>query len=726
MISQLEFKNAVATVTPTNHVFVVDVSYSMYNVLPKIRQHLKNNLASLVKAKDTVSILYFSSRNQCGTVFVGQPVNTLEDLTDVHTAIDRYLKPIGCTGFVDPLKLSMDVANQLSEQNNNLNSLIFMTDGYDNEWSNDQILKECMMLPRSFTDISFLEYGWHCNRKLLEQMSEATGALHKFTENYEAYEPAFEEIISANTAKRVEVEVGDATHLVYIDDGIIRIVNAHNGIALVPENVSTAWSVGDNALEAVDTIDDEQILYVTLYYAVHTMNPDLVWKILKKLGDVRLIKAYDNCFTKQDYSNAKDLIAGAVLSTANRFVDGIDYNMVPDENAITVADVLNVLVSANAVVDTNSEFFSYNRTGRASVQKEDDTIAQLSDQIANASTAEERKELAMKLVEHEEWTPKFTPCPLSLVSMNKLVSNGSRPNISINTDIKGSVAIPESIQIKYGLPHKVDTKIYRNYTVVKDGIINMKQLPVIIHESQLETLVNTGVKGDVYNMDPIKGDVSIIVHLDSVPLVNRAMTKGLSGKDFLTKHVQLQELKAMQKVFKFYREELVGKVNATGLADKYGADAAKFLSENGIRDYGFSPKSTRAESTDFYMSKELNVKIKTLSSLPSVNAVIKKIETGKKLNAADHLMKLALDSYEQLKSMCDTDEQLAENLKAQTANKIGKVRFLESELSKTMYGIVVAHSWFADMELEDTKMSIPYNGYTFDCEIVLEEKKIKI
>lgn len=726
MISQLEFKNAVATVTPTNHVFVVDVSYSMYNVLPKIRQHLKNNLASLVKAKDTVSILYFSSRNQCGTVFVGQPVNTLEDLTDVHTAIDRYLKPIGCTGFVDPLKLSMDVANQLSEQNNNLNSLIFMTDGYDNEWSNDQILKECMMLPRSFTDISFLEYGWHCNRKLLEQMSEATGALHKFTENYEAYEPAFEEIISANTAKRVEVEVGDATHLVYIDDGIIRIVNAHNGIALVPENVSTAWSVGDNALEAVDTIDDEQILYVTLYYAVHTMNPDLVWKILKKLGDVRLIKAYDNCFTKQDYSNAKDLIAGAVLSTANRFVDGIDYNMVPDENAITVADVLDVLVSANAVVDTNSEFFSYNRTGRASVQKEDDTIAQLSDQIASASTAEERKELAMKLVEHEEWTPKFTPCPLSLVSMNKLVSNGSRPNISINTDIKGSVAIPESIQIKYGLPHKVDTKIYRNYTVVKDGIINMKQLPVIIHESQLETLVNTGVKGDVYNMDPIKGDVSIIVHLDSVPLVNRAMTKGLSGKDFLTKHVQLQELKAMQKVFKFYREELVGKVNATGLADKYGADAAKFLSENGIRDYGFSPKSTRAESTDFYMSKELNVKIKTLSSLPSVNAVIKKIETGKKLNAADHLMKLALDSYEQLKSMCDTDEQLAENLKTQTANKIGKVRFLESELSKTMYGIVVAHSWFADMELEDTKMAIPYNGYTFDCEIVLEEKKIKI
>ena len=72
MITNIEFKNAVAKPTPTNHVFVCDVSGSMYNELPRIRQHLKNNLATLVKQDDTVSILYFSSRGQFGSVFVGE------------------------------------------------------------------------------------------------------------------------------------------------------------------------------------------------------------------------------------------------------------------------------------------------------------------------------------------------------------------------------------------------------------------------------------------------------------------------------------------------------------------------------------------------------------------------------------------------------------------------------------------------------------------------------
>jgi len=50
----------------TNHIFVVDVSGSMYNELPLIRTQLKNKLSNLMKEGDTISIVWFSGRNDAG------------------------------------------------------------------------------------------------------------------------------------------------------------------------------------------------------------------------------------------------------------------------------------------------------------------------------------------------------------------------------------------------------------------------------------------------------------------------------------------------------------------------------------------------------------------------------------------------------------------------------------------------------------------------------------
>jgi hypothetical protein len=703
----------------------------MYQSLPKMRKMLKESLPTLVKDGDTVSIIYFSGSNQCGTIFTGEEIKSINDLTSINSAIDKYLTPIGCTSFIKPLELAFDTAKELTSRNGLLNSIVFISDGYHNEGgSRNDILKTCEKLPLVFSDINFIEYGYYVDRDLFEKMTKATDALHTFAENYDAFVPAFQDIISCGKAVKIEVEVGNAEQAVYIDSGRIYTVNAVNGITLIPEHVAQVWAVGSTTIDSVDSIDDVQVLYVLLHNAVTNMNPDLAWKVLKKLGDVRLIKAYDNCFTKQDYSNAKDMISEAVVDTTKRFVDGIDYNMVPDENAVTVSDVLNVLVNNNAMVDIKSEHFSYNRTGRATTQKADDTIDKLSDAISNAETAVERKALAMQMVEHEEWTPEFTNVE-TLVPMNKLVSNGSRPNISINTDMKGFVTIPQSLQDKYGLPSTVDSKIYRNYTVVKDGIINMKNIPVIVPSDAIHAIMDTGVNFTQYQSErAIGGEVALLIHIDSVPLVNRSMAKNISGNKFLTDQVKLQALKARAKVFKHFRDELLGgrsATNAAKMAELYGADAAKFLSENGLRDYGFSPKVERAESTDFYMSKELNVKIKTLSSLPAVNAVQKKIDTNKKLNAADTVMKLAMDDYQSAVELFDNDtDALIDFITTQTKNTIGKTRFLESELSKVMYGIVVAKSWFADMDLEDTTMQIDYAGFKFDVTIELEEKKISI
>jgi len=732
-ISNIEFKNAVAKPTPTNHVFVCDVSGSMYNELPRIRTHLKNNLATLVKPNDTVSILYFASKGQYGSVFVGEKIKTISDLSGINDAIDRFLRPTGCTGFVEPLNLAVQVATDLQADNGNLNSLIFLTDGYDNCWRTDDILKACSALPLAFNNIAFLEYGYYVNRPLLEKMAEATNALHKFVEGFDQYEPAFNDIISAQTSARIEVNVGDATHAIYIDEGRVYVVNAANGIALIPEHIKNVWAIGENAINDVDSFDpvnDQQVLYVVLYHALQTMNPDLAWKVLKKVGDVRLIKAYDNCFTKQDYSNAKDLISSCVVDPAQRLVDGVDYNMVPDENAFTLVDALELLAESDTEIDLSSPHWAYNRTGRVRTQKDDTTLDELSAQIANASTAEERKELAAKMVDYEVWKPEFNQTTTK-VSLKHLVGNSSRPNISINTDLAGYVEIPAGYRQKFGLPKQIETKQVRNFTIVKDGIVNVKQLPL---ETDIQTLKNLRASGlTIKPLEKIGEDrMSVLVDFTSLPLINRAMTRGISGKEYVTDCVHLEVLKARQKVLKFLRDGSIGRGNAKGLAELYGEDAATWLSEQGIRDYGFSPKVSTGESTDVYMSKELNVKIKGASSLPAVAATVKKRdENKKKLNAADQMIIFAYDSVQKEIKELDKD-QLVKYLEVETRNAINSVRSLNNRLSRVMYGIVVGHAWFADLDFEETEVTVPGKEVNeffkddFVCSIVLEEKEIKI
>lgn len=42
----------------TNHVYLVDVSGSMYGSLPMMRKHLKNTVSMVTQPEDTFSIIY--------------------------------------------------------------------------------------------------------------------------------------------------------------------------------------------------------------------------------------------------------------------------------------------------------------------------------------------------------------------------------------------------------------------------------------------------------------------------------------------------------------------------------------------------------------------------------------------------------------------------------------------------------------------------------------------
>lgn len=121
---------------PTNFIFAIDVSGSMSGDLGYIRTQLKNKLPQLVKESDTVTIVWFSGRNDAGILMEEVEIKSLKKLQDINAAIDRFLKPVGMTAFHKPLVLAKEAIQRIKKNRlEGVFSLIFLTDGGNNDCS---------------------------------------------------------------------------------------------------------------------------------------------------------------------------------------------------------------------------------------------------------------------------------------------------------------------------------------------------------------------------------------------------------------------------------------------------------------------------------------------------------------------------------------------------------------------------------------------------------------
>lgn len=636
-----------------NHVYVVDVSGSMYRDLPQVRQHLKNAITLVAQPNDTFSVIWFSGRGQCGTVFENLLVNDLTAVSAMHTAIDRWLTPRGLTGFVDPINLAMT----LSLKPGNVNSFIMMTDGYDNQSRRDEILKRTAELRNVYQSVSFIEFGYYADREMIGKMAEAVNGLHLFADGVIDYQSVLESAIQGTArVNNIAVNVNKrAKHCIFNYKGQIRIVPVVDGVAEVPEDVGRVHSIVPK--DVLGKQLSVEHLYMILYYAAKQEIDKLVWDTLQALGDVHLVNMYQNAFTKQELSEFFALVEKCVTDETARYQAGKSDNAVPNKNAKTIVDLLSYLSGVDdCQIITDSPYWEYNRTSRASVVADEDQVL-----------------------------PRFVPSKTANgFSLRGLVFNSSRPNISIGATVQGQVELPEN---DFGLK-RVPSHIHRNYTVIKDGIKNMKHLPILMGVNAFDS-IKTEYPHEV--IEEGNGKVYVVFNLQLIPVINRGAVENVELSQLTSNIVNLEYLKAAQKVLNTLLDEQGGsKAKISGLSDQYGEDAAKWLSSIGVRDYGFSPVGTKSvEATDVYMSVELDYKLAGVSSLPSIAAVRKKIADNKKLNLADQMIADNLTLYTGM------DEQRLEMTK--TGVVVAK-RLIEKHLALGTYSLILGRKWFGDDE----------------------------
>jgi Mg-chelatase subunit ChlD len=738
IIKQKDETVVVSKPVPVNFIINIDVSGSMSWELNEIRKQLKNKLPNLIKEGDTVSIIWFSGNRDAGILKEEVEIKSLTNLKDLNDAIDRFLKPVGLTAFAKPLELTKEVISRIKKNRpNSIFSLLFLTDGYNNDCSWSEVTKQLSTLTTDLSSSTFIEYGLYADSKRLTEMAEALGGEKISASNFEDYDVIFADKISKNltSTKKVTIDIVDNKHNFVFsvsDDNEVLVYGVNNGQILINDNIEKIYYFSELALsdnELTFTSETNKDLAKVLYSAIYvlsdrTLNND-VELIYSVLGDKYTFDLFNNSFGKQKLNQYKQYIKECVSDETKRFIEGRIEDLVLDENTYCFLDLINDLSAEGNLFYPNHQDFNYKRIGAKKVSSANKISKELAEKIAQCDNLNELQTLVQQELDSIPGELKFINNePNKGYKLSDLVYNESRCNLSVRVKFEGYVDLPTN---QFGI-QRINTFIYRTFTLVKDGILNISKLPVTLTP---ETIAKIGL---FVNLKNVTEDI-ITIDFSSLPIINRSMVKSISATDLAKQEWTLLKLQANKKVYDHYDKTLFPKVSK-GFIDTYGKEAEEYLKSIGITDFnGFAPKTTNAESTDFYMSVLLETKVAGYSSLPKVTDVITKIEKGTALKPTELLMADAVNDYNnqitsELYLSQDTEVQksiLEKWLKKVKTDFITEKRRVMNEIAKIKFGLILSKGWFKEfssfdentleLELDDKKVK-----FTFD----LKEEEVKI
>lgn len=691
---------------PIHHLIAVDVSGSMYSDLPELRLHLKNKLSSLVGENDTVSLIWFSGRGQCGLLVEAMKVKGLADLSALHTAIDRYLQPVGLTGFKEPLQeIGNVIARLKAKATGHMFNMSFMTDGYDNQWTEREILDLCKTLESQLDSAAVIEYGWHCNRPLLTKMADTLGGTLVFSEDFPSYVAAFEGAMTGTGGKKIPVTLdypaSKGVAFALVGTNLLTFTPDAAGVVLVPEGLASIAYFTSAAGEPFDHAKHTDAhLFAALVPLAQRMETNALFDALGAIGDVALVDRFTNCFSKEDYSRFQEAVLEAAADPAKRYAEGYDAHAVPKEDAYTVLELLaDLSASEDNLFYPYHPAFHYERTSAAS----------------EARSADVKFHIAAR----DQGYP-----------INGIVWNETRPNVSIRVCVPGHVSLPEDRPAV--LPATLDSYIYRNYTIIRDGIVHTRKLPVSLSEATFQKLQDNGLlAGQTWT----EGSVYVL-EFPKVPVINRKMVSGTTAKDTFALVMELAQLKATQKVFNDYATRIAPKTSAK-FELLYGADATAWLKERGVTEYnGFNPPGTTVKSGDVYLASELKIAVKGLSTLPKVVDVEAAMADPKKkgkLKLGEFIMVPALARIEEFmsssffSSAADGNAILQTWLATEAKGVTTRVRELMEQLAQRKFSIVVGHTWFTDFgSMDEGTLDVAVSGWDSLVPVTATLKEVEI
>ena len=195
-----------------------------------------------------------------------------------------------------------------------------------------------------------------------------------------------------------------------------------------------------------DTDPLAKAVYAAALVLSQQTKTDVAMEVIGKAGDKDIIDKLNNAFLVEEFGNVESQIAGAINDVSLRFTKGRDPNYLPPADAFCVVNVLNALLEDDkAAFYPYDPRFKYERIGVATKSK--------------------------------EGFSKFTADPKSKCPFNTMVWHESHLNLSLQTSVKGTVELLDKdgkTPKQMGFANPYPTFVFRNFSFIKDGHVNIK------------------------------------------------------------------------------------------------------------------------------------------------------------------------------------------------------------------------------------------------------------
>lgn len=691
-----------------NHVWIYDRSGSMSGLLSRLSEDLITRAKDL-PVGDTISLGWFSGEGQFNFILKGFRITDQKDYAILEKVIRQNNRTVGCTCFSEILHDTDKVVADLTVISPNF-ALCFFTDGYPvvSNYSREieSIQTAIKNLDGKISASLFVGYGDYYNKELMSDMASWMGGALCHSSDLPSFGISLVDFITdardvgGRVAIKLEVDKPQlafsvSSKMVNIysigTDNEVRLSASKKGKDVVyalterpPHGATEVKDITDKMAKGSDSL--VKGMYAAAYALTQRTKTHLALEVLGKIGDKEMVDLVTNAFTPAEYGVAEARIQTAMSSPSKRFVKGRDTSYLPPADAFCLLDALDILLAdRKAVFYPYHEEFAYRRTGRSA--------------------------------ETLEGYAKFAAEENVKCAFNNLTWNSSRLNLSVLAKIDGTIDLiakpvvdgGEVVSAKsVGLADQYPTFVWRNYTVVKDGFLNVQRIPVSLSKASFEELLAQGVVNGRW-----KDENQVhVLDLTAIPVVNRKIAEGRTSAAELCR-LAMKEMKgkAIVKTYKWLLASDKAETTPTSFSEFQKA----FLVANGInpKSNAFEPPSTQVKTDDYYEAKTFDIKIKGLSSLPKIEAVREKMKDGKKLTPSETLVSHALAVYDNSKvEKMDEDVRDAWLKKAvDLANT--ETRSVRRQIQETKFAIILGKKWLDEFDKIEEESRITVDGQDF-------------
>lgn len=705
-----------------HEVNLLDRSGSMWGSLDHAVDTLIRRAKAIKSADGYLSVGWFSSQGHCSMILKGVKV------TDrVIKDLDKLRTTIGATCFSEILIQTSELLVELNKLAD-LSVVNLLTDGqavvcdYKKELATS--LDAAKLISERAVAINTIGFGNYYNREFLVNLSQHSqyGRFVHVDDVRDSYFDALEllsEEVTGSLTNKLKINTGVPSTLIYADgkvnvqydaDGEFEFRNLNSGSV-----DHTIYILSDDTPPAVNLFVDDELLVgqrgaaipekdklPALYalawdYYLNRNDRKTAFEIAKNnIKDKHIATLIASGFTYSEVGNVSDtLYRAASGDELIRYQDGkCGPSFMPSSSFTSVFDVLQTLSDQNVTL----------------IPFHDVKVSSKMDAAREKFTSE-YKRTTRKVTDSEN---VFTKNPGGTKSpLNALVFSEDRLNINVRFTIDGTIKLNHQSAKRVGLDQTHPAFLWRNFSIVKDGQLNTPVIEILTNADQDDLRmelqgINDKYRGFIrYSESTADGEVFFILDLNKIPFVRSNTLEEISASELVDRTVRINDLEVKQKAIKIVIDENQSKTTAVQKVGQFKSltkEQIQVLTDHGIRHdgsySGVHNEAPKVGDLDSYETREVYTYVSGFSSLPSANAIQKKLDSGKKLTTSEQAVH---DALVEVRKSIGTKKPAAavKFLTEQLQGVRRELLTIRKELSMIKLTTLLNNAWFSSIVLDE-------------------------